>query len=246
METSAEIAGAQLEPVDVEIGLSDGFLTASLPNGAKPAGTSRHMVDALHELVLWDHLRTHGDWPIVHGATFIIGGKRLLIIGDKGQGKSTLALHLLLRGHRIEGDEHLSVGDGTVVVRPRTLRIKPGSLALLNVPELLHGTPRIETWDGIPIYALDPSRFGKPWRIEEGPLDACVVIEANHGGRSVSRPITADTCFRALMAHGHFGTRNFVQLTVRLRRLATQTAAYSLRLGDLANAEWHLKNIAAA
>jgi hypothetical protein len=246
METRPEIVGAPLEPVDLEFRLSDGFLTADLPNGARPAGTSRHMLDALHGLVLWDHLKSHSDWPMVHGATFIVDGKRLLLVGDKGQGKSTLALHLLLGGHRIEGDEHLSVGEATVVVRPRTLRIKPGSLVLLNAPSLLRDAPSIDTWDGIPVYAVDPSRFGQPWRIEEGPLDACIVIDANHGGRSICRPISADACFRALMSHGYFGPSNIVRLTARLRRLAAQTRAYSLHLGSLNEAEWHLKSVAAA
>ena len=246
MKTTPEIADGTLEPIDIGFRLTDGFLTARLPNGARPEGTSQHMLAALHELVFWDHLRSHGDWPIIHGATFVINRRRLLLIGDKGQGKSTLALHLLRRGHRIEGDEHLSVGDGTVVARPRTLRIKPGTLALLDTPDLLRGTPSIETWDGIPVHAVDPSLFGSPWRIAEGPLHACIVIEANHGGRSVCRPITADACFRALMAHAHFGSSNIIQMTARLRRLAAQTAAYALRLGDLANAEWHLASVAAA
>src|SRR5207253_2106365 len=130
---------------------------------------------ALHELMFWDHLQSHAAWAMIHGATVMVGGKRLLLIGDKGQGKSTLALYLLTRGHAVEGDEHLAVGNETVFTRPRALRIKPGTLALMQgLPEAIYRAPRIETWDGLSVHAVDPSLFGRPWRIAEGRLDAAV------------------------------------------------------------------------
>jgi hypothetical protein len=246
METRPEIEGPTFDVVDIAIAASHGFLTATLPNGKVAAGTSSHFLSALHELVFWDHLASHGDWPILHGAALLVGGKRLVVVGDKGQGKSTLSAHLLLRGHAVEGDEHVAVGETTVVARPRSLRIKESSFALLpELPAEVRQTPSVETWDGVRVHAVDPAVFGRPWRIAEGPAEALIFLEPNHGGRSVAKPIGADAAFGRLMENAHFGNRNVLQLAARLRGLAARTPAYGLRLGDLETAEWHLKAIAA-
>ncbi|MGN6100205.1 MAG: hypothetical protein ACTHOR_03580 [Devosia sp.] len=246
METRPEIVGPPVEPVDVPVGATHGFLTAVLPNGKRVAGTSSFLLSALHEMLFWDHLQSHGRWPIIHGATLLVEGRRFLLVGDKGRGKSTLAVYLLTRGHGVEGDEHLAIGEETVVARPRTLRIKAGTFGMIpGLPAAARATPSVETWDGIRVHAVDPSVFGRPWRIAEAPLDAIILIEPNHGGRSVATPVAADVGFGGLMANGHFGDRNVLPMVARLRTLSVRTRAYRLRLGDLETAEWHLRTIAA-
>lgn len=246
METRPQIVGLPLEPVDIHIDDQHGFLVADLPNGKHITGTSAHLLSALHELIFWDHLRSHAAWPIIHGGSLLVKGKRFLVVGDKGQGKSTLAIHLLARGHQVEGDEHVAIGEATVVARPRTLRVKTPSFAMVRgLPEEVLQTASFQTWDGVRIHALDPSLFGRPWQIAESPLDAILLLESNHGGRSVAKPVSVDACFERLMANGHFGGRDILLLAARLRGLAARTPGYSLRVGDLETAEWHITNIAA-
>lgn len=247
MDTRPEIAGVTLEPVDIDVHDEHGFLAASLPNGKSLRGSSMLMLLALQELAFWDHLRSHAAWPLVHGASLAVDGKRILLIGDKGLGKSTLCMQMLAAGHAVEGDEHVAVGAGIVVARPRTLRVKPGTFSLIRgLPPGLEQSPMLATWDGVPVYSIDPSAFGRPWRISEGPVHACILLESNRGGRSVAKRESSDACFAALMSNGHFGSSNVLQLAARFRTLAASVPAYSLRLGDLAGAQWHLETIAAS
>jgi len=124
--------------------------------------------------------------------------------------------------------------------------VKPGTFSVVKgLPDGLDQCPSVTTWDGIPVYAIAPSLFGQPWRIAEGPLHACVVLQPNWGGRSIASKISAETSFAALMANGHFGSGGSVlALAARLRTLAVRTPAYVLRLGDITNAQWHLETIA--
>lgn len=237
------IEGARLEAVDVPIERRHGFLSARLPNGALIEGTPRYLLGSLHGLMHWDLRQSHPASPVLHGATVLIEGRRLVLMADKGAGKTTLTLSLLAAGHAVEGDEHLVLELDGVVARPRTLRIKTGSLRLVNgVPATITRNPRIDLWAGGHIYAVDPGLFGRPWIIRRGRLDGLILIEPNHGGRSVAKPITADEAFRRLMRTAMFPGVSLLAEIARVRRLVATTPAFALRLGDLTAAEFHLRH----
>lgn len=239
------IDGAVPEIVDIEIETSGDYHWASLPNGKVPRGTPMRLISALSELMLWDHLASHGQWPMLHGASIVVGGKRMLLLAEKGQGKSTLAVHMLAAGHAVEGDEHIAIGDDEVVARPRTLRVKPGTFKIIpGLPDRITQTPMLKTWDGVEVYAVSPELFGRPWHINQGPVHACLVLSPNRGGRSVVSRISGNAIFAEMMRHGYFGDKNVIVLAARLRRFAASVPAYSLRLGDLATAQWHLEQLA--
>lgn len=234
-----------LEPVDIEISEVQGFYRLPLPNGTVTEGTSDHCIDVLHALMISDLLTSHPGHPMIHGATVRICGKRLLVAGGKAAGKSTLALSLLARGHDVEGDEHLLILPDGVVARPRTLRIKPNTLTVIeNLPPGIARSPVYRMWNGTSIHAVNPSIFGRPWRISHGRLDGILFAQANHGGRSHAAPISADEAFAGLVANTYFLKSGVAGMAGRLRGLAVQTPAYRLQLGDLDSAEWHLKRIA--
>lgn len=245
MEATPEIVATQLEIIDIKVRYTHGFVAAKLPTGALVEGSTMQLISMLHQLMIWDHLESHGDRPIVHGASVIVDGKRLLLIGDKGLGKSTLSLSLLAAGYDVEGDEHVAIGEASVVARPRSLRVKPGTLALLPWLPDLSAAPSISTWDGVTVFAIAPSAFGRPWRIADGPLHAVVLLQPNWGGRSVAKRIDADQCFTALMANGHFGVGSSVLgLVGRFRALASRIPAFTLSVGDVGNAIWQLEQLA--
>jgi hypothetical protein len=175
----------------------------------------------------------------------LIDGRRLLITGDKGTGKTTLALFLLQRGYTVEGDEHQLILPDAVVARPRTLRVKPQSISMIEgLPPAIARSPLYPMQNGTPVYAVNPAIFGRPWRITRGPLHGIVFARSNHGGRSLAERLPVDDTFGLLMANNHFLKSGFAQIAGRLRRLAHETPGYLLRLGDLGSAEWHLRMIA--
>ncbi len=245
IEAAPEIKGVELDAVDIWVERKGGFLVAALPDGEFVEGTSRHVLGKLHGLMHWDLTQSHPASPVIHGATTCIGERRLVVMADKGAGKTTLMLALLAAGHVVEGDEHVVIETDELVARPRTLRVKRGSLRLIpQLPQTIVDGPSYEVWDGGHIYAVSPALFGRPWVVRRGRLDAMVFVEANHGGRSVAKPISPDEAFRRLMATVMFQTAPILSQMARVRRLVSEAPAYVLRLGDLAGAEYQLTRIA--
>ena len=239
------IEGRALEVVDIPIESRFGFHSTLMPNGTFTEGTGRHIVGMLHGLLLWDVQQSHPTSPLIHGASVMINGRRLAITGDKGAGKTTLMLSLLAAGHEIEGDEHLVPEPDGVIARPRTLRVKPGSLQLVaGLPAGIERTPTIDIWEGGYIHAVSPAIFGRPWVVRPGRLDALVFIAPNHGGRSVAKRLSPDEAFGRLMRSVIFPGASVLAETVRVRRLVAEAPAYELRLGDLTQAEFQLSQLA--
>lgn len=121
-------------------------------------------------------------WVVLHGVVAVVGGRRVLILGHKGAGKTTLAARLLYAGHAVEGDELALERDAVVLAMPRLLHLKPGIER--HVPELrsiVANLPKRSMGEAA-IIALDPTALGFDWRISARPVDAVVWISANHGG----------------------------------------------------------------
>jgi hypothetical protein len=240
-----ELPGLALAPVDIPIGLRDGFLVASMPDGALIEGSATYLLGMMHRVILNDLVEGDAGTPLLHGATIRVDGKRFLLVGHKGCGKSTLALHLAMRGIAIEGDEHLLVRETEVIARPRTLRVKEGSLRLVaGLPADILNTARMVNWDGSIIRAVSPAVGGAPWVIRPGPLDGIVLLTANHGGRSVARKVPAGAIFERLMREVLLPPAGVAAAAGRIRRLVLAVPGYELWLGDLTTAEWQLRNIA--
>jgi len=238
-------ASPPLEVFDIPVRLRDGFLVATLPSGEVVEGTPNHVLSAMHRTVLIELVQGEPGAPFLHGATVVIGGRRVLLVGHKGSGKSTLSLHLVLAGHDVEGDEHLVIRDSEVIARPRTLRVKEGSLRLIpGLPDHVWQAAYIHNWDGSTIRSISPAVGGRPWVIRPGRLDAMAFLVANHGGRSAARPIPGKEAFTRLMAEVMLPHTGVATAAGRLRRVAMEVPAYQLLLGDLATAEWHLSSIA--
>ncbi len=240
-----ELPGISLEPVDVPIELRDGFLVAVVPGFGVFEGSPSHVIGAMHKIVLADLADGDPGAPFIHGATVVVDGRRLLLVGHKGCGKSTFSLHLAMAGHEVEGDEHLLVRQTEVIVRPRTLRVKEGSLRLVaGLPDCVADAPSIFNWDGSRIRAVNPGIGGRPWVIRPGRLDGVVFLVANHGGRSAGRRIHGNDAFGRLMGEVMLPKTGVAAAAGRLRRVAVEVPAYQLLLGDLDTAEWHLRHIA--
>lgn len=125
-----------------------------------------------------DRIRIHagcGEWE----------GRRFIVVGDKGVGKTTLMVRLLYSGFRIISDELILVRDGKALPFPRRFHIKQESTGLLPVMAgLFESLPFNWTSYGHKMYSFTPQDAGYPWKIDEGDVRAVIYLEPNHGGES--------------------------------------------------------------
>jgi hypothetical protein len=246
MEIAPELPDFSLEPVDIEVVEKDGFCAARLPDGDLIEGSPLHLMANLHDLIYHDIEQGESDAIFVHGATVLIDGKSVLLAGQKGCGKTTLTLHLIAAGCQVEGDEHLLIRAADVVARPRTLRVKPGSLALVPAfARQAEDAAWVPAWDGTPVRAISPAIGGRQWMIRPHALDAIVFLTGNHGGRSVADRLPIDQAFRRLMGEVVRWPVNIGAAASRLRALLASAQSHELLLGSLGGAEWHLRKLLA-
>lgn len=125
-----------------------------------------------------DYIRIHagcGEWD----------GNRFLVVGDKGVGKTTLMVSLLLSGFRIIGDELTLVREGKAMPFPRRFHIKEESTRLLpKMKTLFESLPYNMTYYAQKMYSFAPQDAGYDWKIDEGEVRAIFYLVPNHGGES--------------------------------------------------------------
>ncbi len=125
-----------------------------------------------------DRIRIHagcGEWE----------GRRFVVVGDKGVGKTTLMVRLLYSGFRMISDELILVRDGKALPFPRRFHIKQESTKLLTfMSGLIDTLPFNWTSYGHKMYSFTPQDAGYGWKIDEGDVGAVIYLEPNHGGKS--------------------------------------------------------------
>lgn len=142
-----------------------------------------------------------GGWLSIHGGLARISGRRVLVVGQKGVGKTTLMMRLLADGRAVEGDEQVLVRDGIAVALPRAFHVKPGTAAL--IPELagaLRRAPRTALSDGTPIIGFDPTTAGFAASTAPGPIDLTVVLRRTGADADV-RALSTVATLQAMIEH---------------------------------------------
>lgn len=136
----------------------------------------------------------------IHAASGIDQGRMFLLVGNPLSGKTTLALHLLLEGIEMVGDELVLLRDGLAVAFPRKFYPRESSLALL--PEIkLAGSDLpfvIDTHGGRRI-AIDPAELGRPWRIARAPVKAVYYLDPDFSRKTRLYPCTKLDMVRLVM-----------------------------------------------
>ncbi|MGL4564330.1 MAG: hypothetical protein ACRCVD_03475, partial [Halioglobus sp.] len=130
-------------------------------------------------------------WIGLHAALVNIGGRRMMLLGDKGAGKTTLTSSLLFANHMIEGDELVLLREGTAMAFPRRLHLKPGIEK--QIPELAPHLDDLPTAFAGPqaVRGLDPAELGFRWTINAAPIDHIIWIRANHGHTTTLIPLSS-------------------------------------------------------
>jgi energy-coupling factor transporter ATP-binding protein EcfA2 len=199
---------------------------------------TRTIIDFLHARLFSYALREQPRSGIIHAALLRRRGKRILIAGSRGSGKTTLTLRLAHIGYEMEGDEHVFIDNDGVIARPRAYRVKHTALALL--PELAHGilaAPSYEDVRGSRIFNVDPTTVGGRWRIEKGSVDCVIVLRPNHGGYSSLRPMAPMMAAQAIISE--LGMRD-LDRGASIGAVATlvgRARSFDLSLGDHDNAK---------
>lgn len=186
------------------------------------------------------HMRLFGhaiaDRPqatLIHAACLRRHGRRLLLAGTKGVGKSTLTLWLIHAGFEAEGDEHVFVENGRVLARPRCCRVKDESLPFL--PEMaaaIEASPCYVNYDGQRIFNVDPRKFSVTWKIEEGEVSHVFALHPNHGGYSSVRPMAPSTLVRFLVPETGWRESERGRSIAALADLARRAKGFDISVGD--------------
>jgi len=244
VRAAPEMPGRTLHATLIEVRREGAFHVTRTPAGSLLEGSPSHIVHGLHRYFFATFAQELAGAPVLHAASVMIGDARVILVAQKASGKTTLAVRLLAEGASVEGDEHVAVLGQSVVARPRTLRVKPGTIDLVpSLREAILCSPSIANWDGTPIYSVEPRLPGGSWRIVEGPAQALVFLEQNHGGRSVLAPLGRDEALRRAITMSYFPDEGKAVSAARLRMLVLGAPCYRLSLGDLGNAVWHLRRL---
>jgi hypothetical protein len=139
----------------------------------------------IHELAL-DALADHTK---LHAGCAVWAGRRFLVVGRGGAGKTTLMTRLLgEEGCQVEGDELVLLHDGEAVAYPRRFGVRRLTLSLVPevgalAPHLTDGPGALEP-GGYHVLALDPARLNVPWRIGYGTVDVVFLLGERISGAS--------------------------------------------------------------
>jgi hypothetical protein len=173
--------------------------------------------------------------PLIHAASLRRGGRRVVLVGPKGGGKTTLALRLIDEGYEIEGDENVFVTGDHVVARPRALRVKASAIEVMpSLAETLHLVPHYENGGSERIYNLDPRKAGAAfWRIERGPVEFIVLIRPNHHGYSSLHPMTPLQLAREVIAESAFRVSDRGRAIADIAKVVGGARGFELCLGNL-------------
>jgi hypothetical protein len=175
-----------------------------------------------------------GGWLGLHGGLVTIDGRRVVLVGAKGAGKTTLMLHLLTDGWAVEGDEMVLARDGLAVALPRRFHVKPGTADLVaGLSDALDASPRTSLSDGTAIVGLDPADLGRPMATRPGPVDAAVILTANHAGAAGAEAISTVDLVAGVIDHVHPGSDSRPALFAALAALLGQAQGLRLDVGPL-------------
>lgn len=124
----------------------------------------------------------HARGPVVflHAAGVVVGGRLVLMIGDSGSGKSTLATHLMLRGHRILGDDLVRFAslEGSFSAVGRSIKLDPNTLRDIPLVAALCASARTGTLLAAGCYYVSPAAIRRDWEAPAARPWAVVLLDA--------------------------------------------------------------------
>ena len=219
---------------------SAGFLVRE--NNGEPT-----LVQSAEEAVALVDRRMHelavaalADRTKLHAGCGVWFGRRFLVVGRGGAGKTTLMTRLLTEDCSVEGDELVVLRDGEAVAYPRLFGVRRLTLSLVPsvgalVPHLATG-PGSDEPGGYHVLALDPNRLRVPWRIGYGRVDVVFLLGSRHAGTTRLTLGETPAILRRLMEQSAPPDGAPGGWVRDLSALASGAAVYDLEVGDLDSA----------
>jgi hypothetical protein len=239
MKADPIVEGLAPALVSIDIERVYGFLKFTLASGPSAEGSALYLLSVLHRLHFELTLDESAGCPLIHGGTVTTGEGHIVFVGHKGEGKTTLLVHLASQGWPVTGDEHIILESNMATPRPRSMRVRLGALRYLDAwaADIIRSSPSIRDWDGSPIYAVEPTAFGKEWRIRSLPIRHLVFLHANHGGRSKIRQLDTDRAFQSLLQNVFLPAVRKATALAWLRTSASSANCWELWNGRLEDSE---------
>lgn len=183
----------------------------------------------------------------IHAGCGELNGKRFLIVGDKGAGKTTLMVRLLFEGFRSIADELVLVRDTKVLPFPRRFHIKQYSVKLLpELKDLFDSLPFNQAKDDQKMYSFSPQDAGFDWKIDEGELRAVFYLEPNHGGETRVLECPKYMMAQRIMPMTFLSESEDYMKIGKICKIIDGVDCYVLHIGDLDEAVSKLKEIISA
>ena len=209
-------------------------------DAASALETAGGLIDVLTRLAL-ERLGSYAD---LHAGAALVDGALVVMPGPSQAGKSTLALQLCARGHRLAGDDRLLIGplSGGEAITGMALglnararlpvHVAAGRAFADYVSDRLLATPRPVAGLGfVALRAGEAMAFG-----ERAAIGAIVLPQrADDGGIRLEKAAPAQT-MRALLEQMHAPHRPAADLVAAARALAFGRPGYVLRFDDSAAA----------
>jgi hypothetical protein len=143
----------------------------------------------------------------LHAAAVGYRGRGMLLMGDSGAGKSTMALHCLLQGLELVSEDGVFVAPDALLATgiASFLHLRPSGLRLLRTTQSarrIRGSPMIRRRSGAIKYEVDLRRTG--YRLAAAPLrvEAVVFLSKRRASdRRLLLPVAARELASRLAAH---------------------------------------------
>ena len=176
-----------------------------------------------------DHIRVHAACADYQGARFIV-------MGEKGAGKTTLMLKLLLtqNGFQVGGDEMVLIDGKGAMPFPRRFHVKSGYSTLFKeLRPSIEASPKFMVAPSRWLYGFSPAEAGFRWNIDHKPIKAIYFLTPNHNGRTLVQKCSGLEMLKHIMPLSYLSTSNDQLKIPRLCRLVADVASYHLSIGDL-------------
>jgi hypothetical protein len=133
---------------------------------------------------------------VLHASAVAINGAAVLFLGSKGDGKSTLAAHLQVRGHQLISDDIVPVSffDTEAVILPGFPRLKLYEDAIVAVGERPDRYPLIHRY-------VDKRSFRYSEEFPQGPLKLVGVYILTDSDRVRLEPMNPSSSFIEVTKH---------------------------------------------
>ena len=185
----------------------------------------------------------------LHAAGVRLGRRNVLLVGDAGAGKSTLAAHLLVRGHLAWGDDlvRFALADALFYAMPRSWKLDRKALKGLPLVADLVANRCLGTVVADTVAYVSPAAIRRAWMAPPGGVDAIVLLDGSdhHGPAVVERVSEGQAAVRALRSLIAGPATDGEATHMHLATMLENVVAWRVRGADPAGAARALERAAA-